>query len=62
MNSSYPQYNPPAIAELVALVRDVLGQFGDEIEDAEDLEVAARAGFGVLGCGFDTPPAIGSLR
>jgi hypothetical protein len=35
----------PAVVphEVFALVRDVLGDFGQEIEGAEDLEVAARS-------------------
>ena len=62
MNSSYPQFSPPAAAVLVALVRDVLDQFGEEIEDVEDLEVAARAGSEVLGCALGEPATLGLFR
>jgi hypothetical protein len=54
----------PAVVphQVLALVRDVLSQFGQEVEDVEDLEVAARAGSEVLGRGLGEPATLGLFR
>jgi len=48
--------------QVLALVRDVLSQFGQKVEKVEDLEVEARAGSQIRGCGLRKSTAFGPFR